>query len=233
MRRTAERIGLSDTFFLRRSSEKRYEFIRYTETYQFTQLHALLSAPPHARQSEFKSGKCGLKKARRGNFVETLNTETVQPTPGQKKRGGTLNEITHEQRWIRCSLFGSSLMRLWILVWVKTQSCHLVGVPYKHNYYSNASLMSHPHQGSWSSLGAACVFPRVSQRVKHLKYELLLNTGKKRQAGNKINRPVQSFPLCPRAGSHLKGITRVFSWTEFSLSRTVKARRFNLSLFFI
>lgn len=56
------RIGLSDTFFLTRSSEKRYEFIRYTETYQFTQLHTLLSASPHATQSEFKSEKCGLKK---------------------------------------------------------------------------------------------------------------------------------------------------------------------------
>lgn len=168
MRWTAERIGLSDTFFLRRSSEKRYEFIRYTETYQFSQLRTPLSASPHARQSEFKSGKCGLKKkARRKNFVETLNTETVQPTSrGEKKRECSLNEITHEQRWIRCRLFGSSLMRSWILVWVKTQSCHLVGVPYKHNYYSNASLMSHPHQGSWSALGAACVFPQVSQ--KHL-----------------------------------------------------------------
>lgn len=34
---------------------------------------------------------------------------------------------------------------------LKSQSCHLVGVPYKHNYYSNASLMSHPHPGSWSA----------------------------------------------------------------------------------
>ena len=171
MRWTAERIGLSDTFFLRRSSEKRYEFIRYTETYQFTQLHTLLSESPHARQSEFKSGKCGLKKPGAENFVETLNTETVQPTSrGKKRREGILNEITHEQRWIRCRLFGSSLMRFWILVWVKTQSCHLVGVPYKHNYYSNASLMSHPHQGSWSALvGAACNFPQVSQGGKRLK----------------------------------------------------------------
>lgn len=174
MRWTAERIGLSDTLFLRRSSEKRYEFIRYTETYQFPRLHTPLSVSPHARQSEFKSGKCGLKKKKKGrrrNFVETLNTETVQPTSGRKKREGILNGITHELRSIRCRLFGSSLMRSWILVWVKTQSCHLVGVPYKHNYYSNASVMSHPHQGSWSA-------PRRSLRLspgfsesKHLKYE--------------------------------------------------------------
>lgn len=50
MRWTAEKIGLSDTFFLKRSTEKRYEFIRYTETYQFTQLHKPLSASPQARQ---------------------------------------------------------------------------------------------------------------------------------------------------------------------------------------
>lgn len=43
-----------------------------------------------------------------------------------------------------------------------------MGVPYKHNYYSNASQMSHPHQGSWSAHGAACIFPQVSQSVKHL-----------------------------------------------------------------
>lgn len=66
MRWTAERIGLSDTLFLRRSSEKRYEFIRYTETYQFPRLHTPLSVSPHARQSEFKSGKCGLKKKKKG-----------------------------------------------------------------------------------------------------------------------------------------------------------------------
>ena len=65
MRWTAERIGLSDTLFLRRSSEKRYEFIRYTETYQFPRLHTPFSASAHARQSEFKSGKCGLKKKKK------------------------------------------------------------------------------------------------------------------------------------------------------------------------
>lgn len=92
MRWTAERIGLTDTLFSRRSSEKRYEFIRYTETYQFSQLRTLLSRPPHARQSAFKSGKCG------ENFVETLNAETVQPTSERKKRECVLNEITHEQR---------------------------------------------------------------------------------------------------------------------------------------
>lgn len=169
MRWTAERIGLSDTFFLRRSSEKRYEFIRYTETYQFSQLRTPLSASPHARQSEFKSGKCGLKKKKSSAQKLCRDFEYRNGAAhfgGRKKRECSLNEITHEQRWIRCRLFGSSLMRSWILVWVKTQSCHLVGVPYKHNYYSNASLMSHPHQGSWSALGAACVFPQVSQ--KHL-----------------------------------------------------------------
>lgn len=162
MRWTAERISLTDTFFLRRSSEKRYEFIRYTETYQFTQLHTLLSAPPHARQSEFKSGKCGLKEEKNNNFVETFEYRNGAAHIEGKERESILNEITHDQRWIRCRLFGSSLMRFWILVWVKTQSCHLVGVPYKHNYYSNAALMSHPHQGSWSALGAACIFPSGS-----------------------------------------------------------------------
>lgn len=92
MRWTAERIGLTDTLFLRRSSEKRYEFIRYTETYQFSQLRTLLYGPPHAKQSEFKSGKCA------EIFVETLNAETVQPISESKKGECVLNEITHEQR---------------------------------------------------------------------------------------------------------------------------------------
>lgn len=150
MRWTAERIGLTDALFLRRSSEKRYEFIRYTETYQFSQLRTLLSRPPHARQSEFKSGKCG------ENFVETLNTATVQPTSGSEKEGMRF-EWNHA--WTTLNQLAFSLMRSWILVWVKTQSCHLVGVPYKHNYYSNASLMSHPHKDSWSGLGARSLRP--------------------------------------------------------------------------
>lgn len=82
MRWTAERISLTDTLFLGRSSEKRYEFIRYTETYQFSQLRTLLSGPPHAKQSELKSGKCG------ENFVEALNAQTAQPTFERKKGGG-------------------------------------------------------------------------------------------------------------------------------------------------
>lgn len=104
MRWTAERIGLSDTFFLRRSSEKRYEFIRYTETYQFSQLRTALSAFPHARQSEFKSGKCALERSGGGgkspaqNIVETLNTESVQPTSEGERSECVFNEITHELR---------------------------------------------------------------------------------------------------------------------------------------
>lgn len=171
MRWTAERIGLSDTFFLSRSSEKRYEFIRYTETYQFSQLRTPLSESSHARQSEFKSGKCDLKK--KGKSSAQKLCRDFEYRNGAAHFGGVglgLNKITHELRWIRCRLFGFSLMRSWILVWVKTQSCHLVGVPYKHNYYSNASLMSHPHQGSWSAVDAACIFPQVSQEEKHLTF---------------------------------------------------------------
>lgn len=153
MRWTAERIGLTDTVFLRRSSEKRYEFIRYTETYQFSQLRTLLSEPPHAKQSEFKSGKCG------ENFVETLKAETVQPTSGSKKKGGGGMRFEWNHAWTTLNQVVFSLMRSWILVWVKSQSCHLVGVPYKHNYYSKALLMSHPHKGSWSSLGARSLRP--------------------------------------------------------------------------
>lgn len=117
MRRTAERIGLSDTFFLRRSSEKRYEFIRYTETYQFTELHAPLSASSHARQSELKSGKSGLpKKTKNKTLLRLWIPKRCSPL---LSRDFFLNAITHEQRWIGCHLFGSSLMRFWILVWVK------------------------------------------------------------------------------------------------------------------
>lgn len=99
MRWTAERIGLSDTFFLRRWSEKRYEFIRYTETYQFTQLHTLLSKSLHAGQSEFKSGKCGLKIKKLCRDFEYRNG-AAHFRGGEKRgwRGGILNEITHEQR---------------------------------------------------------------------------------------------------------------------------------------
>lgn len=117
MRRTAEKIGLSDTFFLRRSSEKRYEFIRYTETYQFTELHAPLSASSHARQSELKSGKSGLPKKKQKKKL-CWDFE-YQNAAAHFWVGIFLNAITHEQRWIGCHLFGSSLMRFWILVWVK------------------------------------------------------------------------------------------------------------------
>lgn len=91
MRWTAERIGLSDMFFLRRSSEKRYEFIRYTETYQFSQLLARLYPCPLMRDKvSLSQGNVVWKKkkeARRRNFVETLNTETVQPTSVGGKGG--------------------------------------------------------------------------------------------------------------------------------------------------